>query len=542
MERGELVARALAVAIAVSLLAVSGAGGASAQSPKRGGTLVFRMVGGEPTCLNQLDVRCTRPPTAANIVDKVLARPFVVDTGFAFRPRLVSGVQFTRKRPFTLTYRIRPKARWSDGVPITARDFVFTLRAIRKHGTALDRSLHAAVRSARAVDAKTLRVVLRPRIAGWRSLFGNVLPSHALRGEDLGQVWTDRIENPKTGRPIGSGPFLVERWDRGRELVLRRNPEYWGPHTAYLDRIVVKFVAAASDPTEALERGELDVATGVPLDDVPAIRRKPRLRVSAAQGATFEHLDFRLGPGGHPALRNKLVRRALAYGLDRPAIVRQVYTEIDPRLRRPLDNMLLLTQEHNYAANWNRYRFRPGEARRLLEQAGCRRGTDGIYSCTGERLSFRLMTNAGIPSRERALSVVQDQLRRVGIEVRPVFVPGQVFFSQILPSGAFEIALYTWVSSPGASWKDVYGCAGPQNFTGYCQRLVTTDLDQADRILDTGKRARALNRIDRRMARDVPTIPLYQFVVTSAYDARVHGFSMSPNTALWNAENWWLER
>ena len=97
------------------------------------------------------------------------------------------------------------------------------------------------VRSVRAARREDGRVVLRSRLAGWRELFGDVLPRHALAGDDLASVWTDRIDNPKTGAPIGSGPFLVERWERGKQFTLRRNPRYWGPHPAYLDRLVVRF-------------------------------------------------------------------------------------------------------------------------------------------------------------------------------------------------------------------------------------------------------------------------------------------------------------
>ena len=83
-------------------------------------------------------------------------------------------------------------------------------------------------------------MVLRSRLAEWRLLFDHVLPRHALAGKDLRKVWRNGIDNPKTGKPIGSGPFLV-RWEQGRQLTLVRNPRYWGPHVAYLDRIVLRF-------------------------------------------------------------------------------------------------------------------------------------------------------------------------------------------------------------------------------------------------------------------------------------------------------------
>ena len=120
---------ALAAALAVSLLAVSGAGGAGAQEPQRGGTVRFGPFG-EPACLNVLLERCSQGgPGLFLLAEKILEPPFFVGPDFTWRPRLVSSVTFTRKPPFTLTYRIHPRARWSDGVPITARDFVFTLRA-----------------------------------------------------------------------------------------------------------------------------------------------------------------------------------------------------------------------------------------------------------------------------------------------------------------------------------------------------------------------------------------------------------------------------
>jgi peptide/nickel transport system substrate-binding protein len=535
------VARALAAAVVVALLAVSGAGGADVQTPKRGGTLVVRLVGPEPACLNVLLVRCAGGPNLGNVVQKVLDRVFAIGPDLNHHPRLVERVDFTRKRPFTLTYHIRPEARWSDGVPVTARDFVFTLRAIRTHGAPFDRALHAVIRSARALDAKTVRVVLRPRRASWPELFSHVLPSHALRGRDLSNVWLDRIDDQRTGRPIGSGPFLVESWARGGELVLRRNPRYWGRHPAYVDRLVLRFVLTATDPTTALLRGELDVAFGVPTDAVPAVRKLDGIRVSARAAATFEHLDLRVGAGAHPALRSKLVRRALGYGIDRVGLVRQVYGGVASSVA-PLDNALLLPQDRGFEPNWRRYRYRPAEAHHLLAEAGCRRGADGIYVCAGARLALRVVTSAGFPQRIRALELVDAQLRRIGVDVEQVFVPPPVFIGQVLPTRAFDVALFSWTYVPGGSWKDVYGCGAPQNFTGYCQRLATADLDQADRILDPGQRARVLNRVDRRLAQDVPTIPLYQLLATSAHRAHVRNYALIPSNPLWDAENWWLDR
>ena len=199
-----------------------------------------------------------------------------------------------------------------------------------------------------------------------------------------------------------------------------------------------------------------------------------------------------------------------------------------------------LTQSRHYEPNWSAYRYRPAQARRLLGQAGCRRGADGIFSCGGKRLSLRFVTTAGVTFRAQALPLIQAQLRAAGVEVVPVFAPPPSFFGQILPQGAFDVALFSWTGSPAASWAGVYGCDAPVNFTGYCQRLVTADFNQADRILDERQHARVFNRADRGLASDVPTIPLFQFVFTAAYDTSVRNFVFLPWNPFWNAENWWL--
>ena len=111
-----------------------------------------------------------------------------------------------------------------------------------------------------------------------------------------------------------------------------------------------------------------------------------------------------------------------------------------------LNSAVYLTQSRYYEPNWSAYRYRPAEARRLLEQAGCRRGADGIFSCGGQRLSLRFVTTAGISSRAQALSLIQAQLRAAGVEVVPEFAAPGAFFGQILPQGAFDVALFSWAS------------------------------------------------------------------------------------------------
>jgi peptide/nickel transport system substrate-binding protein len=531
--------------LVAAVLAATPTAGSGEASPQRGGTVVVERPPGM-NCLNVFG------PCGIVSGDPVLAQvvegAFEVGSDLVFRPNLVSSVAIGRN-PLTLTYRIRPEARWSDGVPVTASDFVFTYKIFAtQKTTAIDeREFYGKIRRVRVLGPKAFRVVLREALASWREYFNFVLPSHALAGTDITAVWRDRLDNPKTGRAIGSGPFLVDRFEPGSELVLARNPRYWGPHTAYLDRYVVRFSKSEpGDPLGALKRGEVDFTTSVPGVAAPLTAelaeqaaRIPGWRAVAWSSPGKEHLAFRIGPGGHPALRNKLVRRALAYGIDRAEIART-----DLRGARPLDSTVFLPGEPFYRPNWPRYRYRPAEARRLLEQAGCRRGADGIYLCAGQRLSLRFVTTAGSRTRERALTHMQAHLRPVGVEVEVTYAPTTAFFGTILPRGDFDAALFAWFVSPGGFLPPEALCGDVQNWTGYCSRLVMRDARQTDRIVDPRRRAELLNSADAKLAQDVPLLPILQPLGHAALKRTIRGFV--PGGTMFNytqnTEDWWVAR
>jgi peptide/nickel transport system substrate-binding protein len=538
------VARALAAAVVASLLAVSGAGGAATQqTPKRGGTVVI--AGGiHVACLNPLSALCGDRQASSSgglplELIQTLEGDFQTEPDLTYQPDLLSSVTWTRKPPYRLTYRIRPGARWSDGVPVTASDFVFSFKAFLKMFDLLFDDPLRTIRRVQALDAKTFRVTLRSRSAQWHYFFFIVLPRHALVGQDLTSIWQKGIDDPSSGRAIGTGPFLVRSFDQlSGELTLVRNPRYWGPHKAYLDQIIFRDV---QDPIEAIREGAVDLVPDVPQGGVLELRQAPGVKVVAGPGRFWEHFEIRIGPGGNPLLRKRSIRQALAYGIDRAAIVRKLFGDVVPAAK-PIDSAIFLKQSPNYRANWQIYSHRPAEARKLLERTGCRRGMDGIYVCGGERLSLRFVTTAGNPNRQRTLELVQAQLRRVGIEVTPVYAPPSALFGQILPSGDFDVILFALDFSQELFYRfSLFGCGGGQNYSGYCNAQVTRDLRASRFRLDQDARATPLNRVDVQMARDVPVIPLYQRPHFFAYRASLHGVRENLLEGLnWNSEDWWL--
>ena len=124
-----------------------------------------------------------------------------------------------------------------------------------------------------------------------------------------------------------------------------------------------------------------------------------------------------------------------------------------------------------------------------------------------------------------------------------MYAPLNVFLSQILPNGDFDVALFNWGGIFGGVlvWPDVL-CGSEQNYGGYCQRLVTRQLDEADRVVRTQRREQLLNRADTQLARDVPAIPLFELPTLAGVRSTVHGYVPNFFDPTWNAENWWLDR
>jgi peptide/nickel transport system substrate-binding protein len=539
--------RILAGALLVAAIVATPASARPAQGgvkpkPRHGGT-VSTAVPVEPPSLNwYLGLGASDSTTIVS--DQVLASAYH-DEGPAGRtvPSLAVGEPRMTAGSFSVTYRIRQNARWSDGVPITARDFVFTWQLLARSKFAIPadtRELYDKIIRPKVLSPKRVRFVFREPVPEWKGLFGPILPQHALAGENFDEVWRDRIDNPKTGRPLASGPFIFESWNRGSRLTLARNRNYW-MRKAYLDRLEFRFLLPDfGAQIRAVRAREVDLIQGVgnvPVDD---LRSSPGIRVLSGSTFFFEHIDFQLGPKGNPALKKPFVRQAIAHGIDRKFLTSVLYRGLAPGLKTD-QSAIYLPFQPAYRPHWQRWTFSRTKAIRLLRAHGCERGPDGIFSCQRQRLSFRFVSTLGSPLRERTFEFIQPQLSRIGIDLVNAFGPRQLVLGPVLESGDWDLALFSWgYGGDPAQLVDVWGCRGRNNLTGYCNPKVTALFRRAAAELRTSRRPPLLNRADALMARDLPTLPLFARPGYVIYNSRIRNVVWSPIDVLWNAQDWWI--
>jgi peptide/nickel transport system substrate-binding protein len=545
MHRRKLWLFAGAVLLALALTATGSAtSGPASQNAKAAGTIVFgaEQGGGPDWCLNQMLSNDCGEFWNSVFLTPVLRGAFLIRPNFTYKPDIISKFKL-QLRPMRITYYIRAKAKWSDGVPVTGKDFIFSWKAIMS-AALKDHVSQAGYDQIKSVtgNGKVVKVTFRTPFADWKDLFGGgfVLPAHALKGSNLVSVWTDNVVNPKTGKPIGNGPYLETSFDRGSGVTLTRNPRGWYGPKPKIDRIVFKFLTDTNTEIQQVRGGEVDAIYPQPQQALSELRGQSGLRIQSNLGTTWEHIDIQQGPKGNALAKNLWVRQALILSLDRLSTVKALFGQLNPRLR-PLNNAIFVTNHPAYKQNWAKWTYNRTKAENILKAHGCTKGADGIYRCGGTKLSFQFESTRGNKLRELSFTFFQDQAKKAGIELLNNFKPAGTYFGEDLPNHNYDLALFAWVGSPDpAGSVEIWKCNGDQNYMEYCNRKASRLLEATDVQLNVKKRFALFNQADAIMANDIPTIPLYQKPTYLVYKAGIK--NMKDNATLqgptWNAEAW----
>jgi peptide/nickel transport system substrate-binding protein len=539
----------LLTAAALAALALTATGSARVDamnnaSAGRAATLVFgaEQGGGPDWCLNLiLDVDCG---TFWNVVFQtpVIRGAFLYTPNFTYKPDLIS--RYTLKlRPMRVTYYIRNNARWSDGVPVSGRDFAFTWNTIRnlRYREHISQEGYEDIRSVKG-SGKVVTVAFKRNYAAWRNLFPYVLPQHALAGTDMLTVWSDCICNPKKGNaPIGDGPFLLTRFDRGSGVTLTRNPRGWHGKRAKLDSIVFRFITNTNSEIQAIRSGEVDAIYPAPQLALAGLRGQSGLRVVSHLGLQWEHIEIQQGPKGNPLAKQRWVRQALITALNRRAAARALYGTLNPNVG-VLNSLSRLTNEPTYTPrHFSKWNYGIGKVNQIMQAHNCSKGGDGIYRCGGAKMSFDFASTTGNALRALAFTILQDQARDAGIELRNAFVPSGTLFDNKLPGHDFDLAMFTWNVTVDPSYlTSIFSCGAGLNYSDYCNRTVTRLLSKADQELNQKKRLALVNRVGAMLGTDVAMIPLFQRPTYLVYKTNVKGMLDNPTAQgpSFNAELW----
>jgi peptide/nickel transport system substrate-binding protein len=315
---------------------------------------------------------------------------------------------------------------------------------------------------------------------------------------------------------IGSGPFRLVRLEQDKEVVIERNPLYWGSQPKIAR---VRFAIVPDTTTRALElrKGSADLEiNALTADMVVAIEKQKQLEVMRSPGTIYAYLAFNLRD---PILKDVRVRQAIAYAIDRRPMIHYLWRD----MARPASSVLP-PETWAYEGNVRTYPHDPARARQLLDSAG-------YPERNGVRFHLTMKTSTEESTRLMA-AVLQQQLREVGIALDIRTFEFATFYSDV-QKGAFQLFSLRWVggNEDPDIFEDIFSSHSfpPQRFNRgyYSNRRVDELIDDARSTVDRERRKRDYNEIQRIVAVDLPYVNLWYFDNVLVHSARVRNVEVS---------------
>lgn len=505
-----------------------------------------------PTNLNAGTVAGDDATTAA-VASAIWPQAFTI--GPNLQPALVTDLlqsaQVVSVNPLTVVYQINPKAVWSDGVPITANDFVADWRAHvgaiatttgpdAPSSTIGYRDIASVTGSAKG---RTVTVVFRIPFADWSSLFDDLVPAHVVaRGG-----WGTSFTRDDPAALVSGGPWLVGDWRPGEELVLVHNPRWWGSAPT-IGRLVLKRSPGTQLDVADLRDDLAQVASTTALtpSTMAAVSSATGLRSLTWPGTTVLQLEFNVD---HFPVDTAPVRQAIAHSINRTAMVDDLVSPVAPTVV-PNGDHLLAPSQPGYHDDGAAYEGKPDLAavQRLLTAAGLTQDAAGTWAQYGTPVTLHLVWASDDPWSAEVGPVVEAQLVQAGFDVDAAPVPTAQLDGSVLPTGQFDLALvpvagqaYTSQMERVFSTVDgVGGAGGSLDWMGYDSPHVDNLFAQAAQQLNGATEQGVYQQVDVALWNDMPSLPLFaepNLTVTAIALLGVHPLALGPGI-LWDTQAW----
>ncbi|MGI4755726.1 MAG: ABC transporter substrate-binding protein [Janthinobacterium lividum] len=441
----------------------------------------------------------------ALIFDSVVRK----DEHYNLQPAIATSWQW--RDPLTLVLHIRDGVHFHDGKLLDAADVAWSIDSMHNGAiTTAKNGNFASVDHVEVADSHTCIVHLKRPDA---SLLFNM-------SDELSAVVENGAGKQMGEHPVGSGPFRFVRESQDQEVVLERNPDYWGGAPS-IPRLRFAIVPDAITRALELQKGSADAASNaLTADMIASLSTDPNLVVETRPGSIVNYITFNVTD---PVLRDARVRQAFAYAVDRPAMIKALLHG-----KAEIANTLLPQGHWAALAPTNgttQYSHDVSRAKSLLDAAGFPAGPDGV------RLQLTLKSSTDDTMRLVA-AVIQQQVREAGIDLRLRQNEFGTFYSDVT-KGAFQMYILRWVGSNEDPdiFRYAYSSAmmppKGSNRGKYSNSAADALIAQGSTQIEQAARRETYFKLQAALAADEPTLVLWSPDNVVVHTRRLHGVAPS---------------
>lgn len=464
--------------------------------------------------------------------------------------------------------RLKDDVYWHDGEKLTSDDVLFTINAI-KHGnneapyktmfnTAFNiygsRDLRNII-NVEVIDNNNLQIIFDKSYSNaLETLTFPIIPKHVFtKGKD-GKAAYDNALKIENYKPIGTGPYKFISYEKFKTVKLEANDNWW-KGKPYIESVVGKILESEELMLTAFETDQVDVTLSKGVDWEKYIESQ-RVNINEYISNNYEFLGFNFRNKLFEDGKNKNLRKAIVYGIDRQAIIEEVYlghaTEIDVPIN---PSSWLISEDANI------YGYNPTKAKEELEKSGWKdRDGDGILEDeNGNKLILRLTTNSYNLLRLKTANMIAEDLKKLGIEVikdysdtMPENLTEEMIekqweaFTKKISKGDFDIALLGWELSniPELSF------AFHSSQIKYGTNFIKYSSEKMDKLLihvfnapvGEGKK-KAYDKLQKEIVEELPYISLFFRNKALLSSKKIQG-EIKPhfNNIYYNIENWYIPK
>ncbi len=465
----------------------------------------------------------------ANLIyDSLLERD---NTTLEYGPRLAESYEISPDH-LTYTFHLRRDARFSDGEPLTAHDVKFTFERIMDPAVdAADlRNYFLNIDRCEVPDDYTVVFICKEPYFKTLSSVADmlVMPRHIFGTGDFNT-------HPNNRHPIGTGRFTLEKWETNQQVVLARNPNYWGkkPH---LEKLVYKIITDDNAALQVLEQGGLDVM-GFSADQWVMRTRHPSFDDKFDRYEYYGPFHSYIGWNTRkPQFSDKRVRQALTMLLDRDLILKTIYHGYGQVVT---NSFYINTIEYN--RELEPFPFDPEAAKKLLDEAGwVDTNQNGIRDKDGVEFRFEFLIASAGDEDEQLATVYKEELRKAGIDmtIRPLEWATMI---QAIHERKFEACRMGWSldveQDPYQLWHSSQAEKG-SNYVAFISEEADRLMEEARLEFDHEKRAALYHRLSAIIHEEQPYTYLYCTKALVAVDKRFRNVKVYPRGL--DSTEWWV--